>query len=150
MLAFQDGRAAMSTAESAKTLAGRPWPNGDPATWVYLDELPTPPEVAALVEQERRRNGWWWRWWWKKEIAYCTRERKRQHYFPGKQLVFRFTPRGWLILLVAPPSAPEIDAFFSALPRGERGGVGIDYVSDPDEPDATRLPSCYELNEGSA
>jgi hypothetical protein len=132
----------MSTAESAKTLAGRPWPNGDPATWVYLDELPTPPEVAQQVEEERRRNGWWWRWWHKEAIAYLTRDRKRAHYFPGHEIVFKRTPRGWLILLVAAPLASEIEAFLNALPRDERCQVATHYVFDPKD-DRSRLPSSF-------
>jgi hypothetical protein len=136
----------MSTAESAKTLAGRPWPNGDPVTWVYLDELPTPAEVAAQVEQERRRYGWWWHWWWKKEITQVTRERKRMFYFPGKQLLYKRTPRGWLILAAAAPYAPEMDRVRESMSREERRGVSIDYVPDPSD-EATRLSSFYELRE---
>jgi hypothetical protein len=123
----------MSTADATKTVAGRPWPNGDPATWLYLDELPTPPEVLRKVEEKRRRNGWWWRWWYKTEINSITRELKTMHYFPGKELVYRRTPCGWLILLVAGPFAPEIEAFLDALSSEERCQVATFYVFDPND-----------------
>ena len=39
----------MSAAETIKSLPDRPMPNGDPSTWVYLDDLPTPPEVQQEI-----------------------------------------------------------------------------------------------------
>jgi hypothetical protein len=130
---------AMSTAESAKTLAGRPWPNGEPATWVYLDDLPTPPEVVREVEEARRRNGWWWRWWYSVEIGSITRELKRRHYFPGKQIVVKWTPRGMLVLMAAEPFAPELESFRAAL-RAEHQEVQVLFVFGPED-DTTYLLS---------
>jgi hypothetical protein len=110
----------MSTTEPTKTLAGRPWPNGEQATWVYVADLPTPPEVVAKVEQLRRDMGWWWPWWWKKRIERATQIRKCEHYFLGKQVIYKQTPRGMLVLRADEPGSEENHAFqAAAAERGE-------------------------------
>jgi hypothetical protein len=109
----------MSTAESPKTLAGQPWPNGDPSTWVYVADLPTPAEVAAEVEEKRRQMGWWWHWWWKRDIEYATEYAKCEHYFLGKQVVYKQTPRGMLVVLVGEPCEENHAWCAAAAQRGE-------------------------------
>src|SRR5947209_6620687 len=71
---------AMSSAESVKSVPGRPWPNGDPSTWVYLDDIPTPAEVPAIVEAVCRRYGFWRR----RHRDEITQERKLMFLFPRK------------------------------------------------------------------
>jgi hypothetical protein len=112
----------MSTAESAKkAVAGRPWPDGDPATWLYVAELPTPPEVAAEVERKCRLMRWWPRWFWRKSIERARQIRKSWHYFLGQQIVYKETPRGMLILRADEPGSEENLAFRASMAeRGER------------------------------
>jgi hypothetical protein len=108
----------MSTAESTKTLAGRPWPNGEPATWVYVADLPTTLDIEREVEEVRREMSWW-RWWWKKDIERARQRRKCEHYFLGQQIIYKETPRGMLVLRADEPGSDANHAFRAAM--AERG-----------------------------
>ncbi len=119
----------MSSADSVKELAGRPWPNGERHTWVYLGDLPTPPEVPPLVEETCRKYGFWR----KKHKESITRELKLLSLFPGKEIAYKETPQGMLLLLVAEPLSAEMDAFLNGMPRSERTGVYTWYVFDSDD-----------------
>src|SRR5262245_44309600 len=110
----------MSAAESTKTLAGRPWPDGSPSTWLYVADLPTPPEVVREVEELRKKMGWWWRWWWKKQIEEATQRRKCYHYFLAKQIVYKETPRGMLVMIAGEPGSDEVFAFRASVASEER------------------------------
>jgi hypothetical protein len=108
----------------------RPLPNGDPATWVYLDDLVLPPEQQREVEKEVRRF-----WWWQRRVLRGDIElrEKFRHFFPGKDVAFRKATRGYLILMVGDFYSPEFAAFLDGLPRPERCQVLIDSVPDPQD-----------------
>jgi hypothetical protein len=98
-------------------------PNGDPATWVYVADLPTPPEVAAEVERYCQKRNWrgWFSRWWKKRLIQSKRDYLTcVHYFGGKWVVYKQTSRGKLILHVCEPEAPEHGAFCLGFPKSDR------------------------------
>jgi len=104
-------------------------PKGDPATWMYLADIPTPPEVTAHVDAYCRRY-----WVWRKRVRQAVeQEEKILHLFPGNQIAAKHTPKGLLLLFVAPPFAPELNAWLDSLPREERIQIQIWYSPDWDE-----------------
>jgi hypothetical protein len=127
----------MSAVETIKSVPDRPMPNGDPSTWLYIDDLPTPPEVQREVEETCRRLGWlgWRRWWNRRFIEGITRELKRIHYFLGKRLVCKETRRGLLVLFAGEPGAPDTLAFRQSIPPEEREQILVMTVFDRDFPD---------------
>src|SRR5262249_53344031 len=122
----------MSAVDTIRSLPDQPMPNGDPSTWVYLEELPTPPAVLEEVQQECRRLGWlgWRRWWNRRHIVGITQELKRIHYFLGKQIVCKETRRGLLVLFAGEPGAADTLAFRDSIPPEEREQVHVMTVFD--------------------
>jgi hypothetical protein len=112
----------MSTTAKAELLPGRPMPNGDPATWVYLDELPAPAAAAEQVERVCRQLGWgrFWRWWYKSHLESIVREAKRVHYFWGKTVVHHQTPRGEVVTYAGEPGSDELIAYLLSRSPQER------------------------------
>jgi hypothetical protein len=118
----------MSTEQIRST--ARPLPNGDPSTWVYLADLELPPELQREVDERCRRFWWWSRRWHRREVGDQV---KLRHYFPGKTVAIKHTPRGRLILMVGDYYSPEYRRFLENLPRAERSQMVSWYVWDPQD-----------------
>jgi hypothetical protein len=116
----------MST-DQIRTTA-RPMPNGDPSTWVYLADLVLPPEQQREVDEICRG------WWWNRPNRQWTEERvKLRHFFPGKTVAIKRTPRGLLVLMVGDYGSPEYDRFLEGLSRSDRCEIVCWPVRDPQD-----------------
>src|SRR5437899_2900324 len=109
----------------------RPLPNGDPSTWVYLADLELPSEQQHEVNETCRRVYWWWsRRKWRRDVE---EEAKLRHFFPGKTVAYKKTPRGLCALIAGDYDSPEFDRFYKGLSRPERREVRLFYVRDPQD-----------------
>jgi hypothetical protein len=107
----------------------RPLPNGDPATWVYLADLELPAEQQREVDEICRRVYWWWqRRKWRRDVE---EEVKLRHFFPGKTVAIKHTPRGLLVLMAGDYGSPEYVRFLEGLSRAERCQILLDPIRDP-------------------
>ncbi len=126
----------MSVDQVKTTAQAPPCPNGDPSTWVYLADLTLPPEEQAWVEERTRATTWWWwyRDWHRREIGDWV---KLQHFFPGKTVAIKSTPRGRVVLMVGEYGSPEFSQFMKSLSPAERSEVTLDWIKDPNDDSVT-------------
>jgi hypothetical protein len=118
--------------DQIRTPAGaRPLPNGDPSTWVYLADLELPPQQQREVDETCRRACWWWsRRKYRRDVE---EEVKLRHFFPGKTVAYRKTPRGRCVLIAGDYDSPEYDRFYSGLSRPQRRQVRLYFARDPQD-----------------
>lgn len=69
--------------------------------WQYVRDLPTPPEVASLIDAKCRGHGRLWRWWNKRLLESATDDLKLQYHFAGKVVALMETDRGPVVIAVA-------------------------------------------------
>ena len=68
-------------------------PPTDPAGWIYVRDLPTPPELARLIETSCRERGFH-RWWRRRWREWLTDDLKLRYLYAGKLVAYTTTDRG--------------------------------------------------------
>jgi hypothetical protein len=111
-----------------------PKPNGEPSTWVWLDDLPLPPEVEAKVDEYCRRM----RFRRARHRHSVQEDVKLEYYFPGMDVALQHTERGILVLMVGDSFSEPFSSWLQSLPRPERCKILIWPVSDPTD-ETTRI-----------
>jgi hypothetical protein len=106
--------------------------------WIYLNELPTPPEVAEAVEASSKRRGNN-----AKQKQDLLERSKLEYYFAGQVVAYLRTPQGRAVVATSKMTQDEYDAAKARLTSAERSKL-ISYVPSPWN--EARIPTCWELS----
>jgi hypothetical protein len=100
--------ATATTNQTAPPRAARP--DGAPSTWVYLRDLPLPPEKEDAVIARCRSVGGG-----KEYRRWSLEQAKLWYHFPDLCVVIRETDKGVQVMLAAENDSPELPKYYDAL-----------------------------------
>lgn len=120
----------MSTDQKTTESVSAPSPETAPSVsdrsgWIFLRDLPVPPELAQVITERCRRYSFWER----KLKRWEADEAKLQYHFGKKVVGLLQTPEGWAVVSVGTSAD---DAFWKpihALSRADRQHSHVRYIS---------------------
>jgi hypothetical protein len=96
-------------------------PPGRANGWIYLNDLPTPPEVAEAVESSSKRRGNN-----AKQKQDLLERSKLEYYFAGQVVAYLRTPQGRAVVASSKMTQEEYDAAKARLSPTERANLTVD------------------------
>src|SRR5258707_12144647 len=93
-------------------------PNGDPATWIRVEDLVLPPDEQRRVDAINRRYGGLWGliWdFWGQLRRSTEKHAKLRYFFPALDLALKTMPRGLYVLMAGAYYSPEFSQFLHGL-----------------------------------